>query len=568
MSKYLISSKKFIGCCFLVILDAINVALMAVLLKQTLDAATSGSIKNLMFTASLIVIFMIEYSVVSWGTRTIKIYYISDVMFRLKEDLFSAIVNKNRSNFGEKNSAEYISLFNNELKLIEQNYFNSFFLILRSIVILIVSLAIMISIQPIVSCIAIILSFLPVLIPKLCGKSLSAITEKYTEQLKKYNRIVNDMFSGIAVIKSFELENYMSDQHKENNNMVESARRDMGKKKAVVDVFTNFIAVGMQFTVFVVAGIFVVLKKITAGDVIAITQLMNKVVNPVFDIIDSMNNMQSVKTIEKGLINIIYDKTNNMHSSEQNMEVGRIDIKNLSFAYVLEEVTIPDMTVSFERGKKYAIVGESGSGKSTLLKLVAGYLDGYTGSIYYDDVNLKEVEWKDRIKLFSVINQDIYLFEGSIRNNIIFDQQVDDSLLNEVLDKVKLNDTFKKKGTDASYQLTNNGENLSGGEREKIAIARALVRGKKWLLIDEATASMDNDTLMQIENMLLHLKDIACINITHRYNEDILKLYDEIIVLQRGKIVEKGTFEQLIKRNGVFGKLYTQDLCNVQTCDR
>ena len=132
MSKYLISSKKFIGCCFLVILDAINVALMAVLLKQTLDAATSGSIKNLMFTASLIVIFMIEYSVVSWGTRTIKIYYISDVMFRLKEDLFSAIVNKNRSNFGEKNSAEYISLFNNELKLIEQNYFNSFFLILRS----------------------------------------------------------------------------------------------------------------------------------------------------------------------------------------------------------------------------------------------------------------------------------------------------------------------------------------------------------------------------------------------------------------------------------------------------
>lgn len=557
MSKYLISSKKFAGCCFLVILDAINVALMAVLLKQTLDAATSGSVKNLMSIASLIVIFMIEYSVVSWGTRTIKAYYISEVMFCLKEDLFSAIVNKSRRDFGEKNSAEYISLFNNELKLIEQNYFNSIFLILRSIVILIVSLTIMVSIQPIVSCIAIVLSFLPVLIPKLCGKSLSVITERYTEQLKKYNRVVNDMFSGIAVIKSFELENYMSNQHTENNDMVESARRDLGKKKAVVDVFTNFIAVGMQFTVFVVAGIFVVLKQITAGDVIAITQLMNKVVNPIFDIIDSMNNMQSVKTIEKGIIDIIHDSTETAQNPDQNLEIERIEIEKLSFAYVPEEVTIPNMTLTFERGKKYAIVGESGSGKSTLLKLVAGYLDGYTGSICYDDVNLKEVEWKDRIKIFSVINQDIYLFEGSIRDNIVFDQLVEDSLLKEVLDKVKLNETFKKKGTDASYQLTNNGENLSGGEREKIAIARALVRGKKWLLIDEATASMDNDTLMQIENMLMKLKDVACISITHRYNEDILKLYDEIIVLQRGKVVEKGTFEQLMKRNGVFVKLYT-----------
>lgn len=101
MSKYLISSKKFAGYCFLVILDAINVALMAVLLKQTLDAATSGSVKNLMSTASLILIFMIEYSMVSWGTRTIKTYYISEIMFRFKEDLFSAIVNKSRKDFEE-----------------------------------------------------------------------------------------------------------------------------------------------------------------------------------------------------------------------------------------------------------------------------------------------------------------------------------------------------------------------------------------------------------------------------------------------------------------------------------
>ena len=460
---------------------------------------------------------------------------------------------------GEKNGAEYISLFNNELKLIEENYFNSIFLILRSIVILVVSLTIMIYIQPIVSIIAVLLSFLPVLIPKLCGKSLSTITEKYTEQLKKYNRKVNDIFSGSVVVKNFELENYMIQMHEESNDMLESARRNMGKKKAKVDVLTNFIAVGMQFTVFVVAGVFVVLQKITAGDVLAITQLMNKVVNPVFDIIDSMNNMQSVKEINVGLITII-NKRDEQKKQDQNINlaIDKISFEELSFAYVPEEVIIPNLTITFEKGKKYAIVGESGCGKSTLLKLMMGYLDGYTGNIYYNDINLRKLEWKDRTKIFSIVNQDVYLFEGTIQDNIIFDKNIDRKMFHDVLDKVKLSDTLIKKGTDISYKITNNGENLSGGEREKIALARALIRGKNWLLLDEATASMDNDTLLQIEHVLMELEDITCISITHRYNEEILRLYDEIIVLQRGRIVEKGTFEQLVEMNGIFTKLCKQ----------
>lgn len=559
MRKYITSSNKFVWYCLLIILDAINIALMAILLKQTLDVATNGTVEDLISTAILIIVFLIEYSVVSWGTRTIKAYYISDVMFLMKEDLFASIINKNTKDLGEKNGAEYISLFNNELKLIEENYFNSIFLILRSIVILVVSLTIMIYIQPIVSIIAVLLSFLPVLIPKLCGKSLSTITEKYTEQLKKYNRKVNDIFSGSVVVKNFELENYMIQMHEESNDMLESARRNMGKKKAKVDVLTNFIAVGMQFTVFVVAGVFVVLQKITAGDVLAITQLMNKVVNPVFDIIDSMNNMQSVKEINVGLITII-NKRDEQKKQDQNINlaIDKISFEELSFAYVPEEVIIPNLTITFEKGKKYAIVGESGCGKSTLLKLMMGYLDGYTGNIYYNDINLRKLEWKDRTKIFSIVNQDVYLFEGTIQDNIIFDKNIDRKMFHDVLDKVKLSDTLIKKGTDISYKITNNGENLSGGEREKIALARALIRGKNWLLLDEATASMDNDTLLQIEHVLMELEDITCISITHRYNEEILRLYDEIIVLQRGRIVEKGTFEQLVEMNGIFTKLCKQ----------
>ena len=119
-----------------------------------------------------------------------------------------------------------------------------------------------------------------------------------------------------------------------------------------------------------------------------------------------------------------------------------------------------------------------------------------------------------------------------------------------------MQETLEKKGVDMEYCLTGNGENLSGGEREKIAIARALSRGKEWLLLDEATSGMDNETLLFVERMLLKLKDVTCISITHRYYEEILKMYDAILVMQKGELVEQGTFEQLLEKNGVFAKLY------------
>lgn len=112
------------------------------------------------------------------------------------------------------------------------------------------------------------------------------------------------------------------------------------------------------------------------------------------------------------------------------------------------------------------------------------------------------------------------------------------------------------------YFLSGNGENLSGGEKEKIAIARALARGKEWLLLDEATAGMDSETFLSVESMLMKLDDVTCISITHRFYEEILKMYDAILVMQQGNLVEQGTFEQLLKKNGVFARIYNAKRIN------
>jgi len=536
-------------------IDAANVAYMAVLLKQTMDAATGGEMQQLIKVIGTIIFFIVEYSLVSWGMRTLKAAYFSETMYSIKKDLFAAFIDKNAKDFAEKKSAEYLSLFNNDLKLIEEKGIAPFFMILRSVVILVLSLAIMMYIQPFVSLIAIALSVLPILIPKIWGKRLSRATEAYTKNLKDYNRTVDDIFKGIQVVRNYELETYMTERHEKSNRMVKSARWHMEKKKAGADVATNFIAVGMQFTVFAISGVFVILEKITVGDVLAITQLMNKVMNPVFDIIDSLNQMQSVKGIEKELLSYLDEENREeMPETETKKKLENICFKQVSFAYTSGINAVSDVSVCFQKGKKYAVVGESGSGKTTLLKLLEGELEGNSGKICYNG----DEKWgrKERRRALSVINQEVYLFEGTIRENIVFDNTMEERALQKITEDVKLQETLEKKGVDMSYYLTGNGENLSGGEREKIAIARALSREKDWLLLDEATAGMDNETLLFVERMLMNLNGVTCISITHRYYEEILKMYDTILVMEKGKLVEQGTFEQLLEKNGVFARLY------------
>lgn len=554
MRKYIMRSNKFIWYSLFVIIDAANVAYMAVLLKQTMDAATSGNMQQLIKVAVTILCFIAEYSLVSWGMRTLKAAYFSETMYSIRKELFVAFIDKDVEDFAGKKSAEYLSFFNNDLKLIEEKGIAPFFMILKSVVVLVLSLVIMMYIQPFVSAIAIALSVLPVLIPKIWGKRLSRTTETYTKNLKDYNRTIDDIFKGIQVIRNYELEDYMTKRHEKSNQMAKSARWQMEKKKAEADVATNLIAVGMQFTVFVISGVFVILGKITAGDVLAITQLMNKVMNPVFDMIDSINQMQSVRGVEKELLSYLKkEKGGELQETKKKLE--NICFKQVSFSYMPEIRAVSDVSFCFEKGKKYAIVGESGSGKTTFLKLIAGELEENQGKICY---NNGEEKWgsRERRKALSIMEQEVYLFEGTIKENIVFDNTPEEQVLEKITKDVKLQETLEKKGVDMEYRLTGNGENLSGGEQEKIALARALYRGKEWLLLDEATAGMDNETLLFVERVLMRLEGVTCISITHRYHEEILKMYDTILVMQKGKLVEQGTFEQLMERNGVFAKLY------------
>lgn len=557
MYKYILKSKLAFIYFLLLIFDAINVSLMAWFLKETLDASLSGNKNELIKMAIEIVIFIAFYSLISWFTRTVKAFYISKIMYSIKQDLMKSIINFNIKDFFARSSADYISVFNNDIKMLEDKYFNSILLMFRSSVILIVSMAIMIYIQPIVSVIAVILSFFPIIIPKFYGKKLSQVNGVFSEGLKKYNRVIDDIFNGFEVVKGYKMEPYILEKHGKENEELEIYRKNAGIKKANADVLTNLIAVGIQFAVFVLSGFFVIMDKISAGDVLAITQLMNKVVNPVFDIIDGFNNIQSVKEIEKNMLEIINKKSECTETRPINEVNKKIILKNITYTYSETDQGLKNISLEFEKGKKYAIVGESGSGKSTLIKLILGYFDNYKGDIYFDDVNIRELSQESIFNIISVMTQRVYMFEDTIKHNITLHKNYLDDELENIILMVGLDKTLAMKESDLTYFLKRNGENLSGGERQKVAIARALLNNKKWLVFDEATAGLDNEALYQIENLIVNLPDITCLTITHRYNHDILSKYDKIFVMKEGELVESGRFDELMSKKGIFYNLYS-----------
>ncbi|MEF9953559.1 MAG: ATP-binding cassette domain-containing protein, partial [Clostridium sp.] len=233
-----------------------------------------------------------------------------------------------------------------------------------------------------------------------------------------------------------------------------------------------------------------------------------------------------------------------------------IEVKAVKFSYTEDRKALNDINLVFEKNKKYAIVGESGCGKSTLIKLIMRYYNDYEGTITIDDKDLKSIYSMDLYKIISMIQQNVFMFDDSIKENIrLFSNHSDEDVIKscERAGIIGLINTLDK---GINSLVGENGNRLSGGEKQRIAIARALINNTKVLILDESTSALDNETAYNLEKSLLQLEDLTMIVVTHKLIKNILIDYDEIIVMKDGYVIEKGSFDELINLKGYFYSLY------------
>ena len=482
--------------------------------------------------------------------------YIKNTVNYLRCDIFTKILNKDMKDFSLDNSGKYISILYNDIKIIEDSLLNNIFLVISSFISFIISLLFLFSISPSIVIFIVIFGILGFVIPSALSKKLIIEKNNYSHNLEEITSVTKDLFSGFEVIKGFNIGSKINTIFKNSSNTVESTKKKCSILESIIKGFSLSFSVTVYLGVLILGGYLMYKGEISVGTAIIIIQLSTHIVGPVKTSISLINQIKSVSLIADKIDEILYDSCEDIEEISLPKFENKIEVKNLDFSYTSDRKALNNINLTFEKNKKYAIVGESGCGKSTLIKLLMRYYKDYNGDILIDNKDIHKIFSNDLYKNMSMIQQNVFMFDDSIKENIkLFANYSDEEVLS-ICDRSGLSNLISRLPDGINSLVGENGNKLSGGEKQRIAIARSLINNTKILILDESTSALDNETAYNLESSLLSINDLTLIVVTHKLIKNILLNYDEIIVMKDGMVIEKGSFDYLISLKGYFYSLY------------
>ncbi len=539
------------------VLSAAASLVVSWLLQQILDLIggydTGFSLVQLTWIAVLvIVVALVTYLISSW----FKPRFITRGISQYKNYIFEELSKKNITAFSGENTSTYLSALTNDIQAIEKGYLSNTFTMISSVLTFGGAIALMLWYSPFLTLVAILLSLLPVTASLLAGDKLAQEEKKVSDQNESYTAALRDSLSGFSVVKSFKAERQMMRLLKENVASLAKAQCKKQKTEILIQMLGMVAGVTAQLGVFLV-GAYLALsgKGVTAGATMVFVQLMNFVLGPLGTIPVCLAERKAAKELILKIAEALGRNVRNEQDAGKQRLNHSINLNQVHFRYHPEKPVLQDINCTFEVGKKYAIVGASGSGKSTLLHLLMAAQQDYEGSIYYDETELGQIGCAKLYEMESIIQQNVFIFNATILENITMFREFPKEQVEEVIKLAGLSALIEEKGS--GYLCGENGSGLSGGEKQRISIARSLLKRSQILLVDEATASLDAQTAYQVSNAILDLKGIMGIVVTHALDAKLLRRYDGILALKNGRIVESGTFDELMKEKGYFYSLYT-----------
>ena len=558
MKKYLIKSKKlFIINVLFVIIDSSLYTFIAFLIKDLIDTSINKNIERFTNIALISIFFIIILLISSYLREIFFAKYIQYNMTVLRYDIFSKIINRDKEHFHGKNTSHYISLINNDLELIQRGYFLNFLNIIQAILSFFIATLGLLKLNTVIAVFVLIISTIPIIVPYIFNNKLSTLKKSFSDSLSSLMKITKDFLLGFETIKSFNLQNTILCKYNKHNSNMEQSRYNFFSLNAMVNLIINLFSYLSYFIVLGIGTYLVIKDKTTVGTFVATIQLMEFISGPITNISYIIADFKSMLLIGNKIIKVVDENTLEDLSLKKNSFVNSIEFKNISFSYNQQNLALKNISFKIVKGQKVAIVGKSGCGKSTLINLLLKYYDNYTGDIFIDNINIKNISSESIHNLISVIHQDVFMFDTSFKNNLTLFKNYSEQDINKVINICKLHGLVNNLQNGINSNIGENGYAISGGEKQRISIARALIRKSPILILDEATNSLDNKTSYLIENSLLNISDLTLISITHKFSKQLLEKYDLIIVLKDSNIVEIGPFNKLMNNKNYFYELYS-----------
>lgn len=521
--------------------------------------ATKGKMYALGFVCVMIFFATLFANLFRYLAVKVLIRLRLNMMERIRNNLYSKLTHQSLHFYGNSRKGDILSIITNEVQEIESSLINALQSWLKDPFIVIVYFIGLFYISPKLTLFTII--FLPV-----SGLLIAAVTNRLRrigyfsgELLGKILSHTEETISGVRVIQSFAAEKYSIDRFKKINREFSRTSKSMFSRKELTSPLSELLGIIVVVIIVMYGGYLLTTNQsdLTGSLFITYLALYSQIIQPLKNLSNASSGIQRGIVAGEKIFALldepvkIEEKKNGIEKKEFS---DRIELKNISFRYTTKDV-LSNINLTIQKGKTIALVGESGSGKSTLADLISRFYDPTEGQVLIDGIDVKDIKLTDVRTLISFVSQEAVLFNDSIFSNIAFGATDADSSKVEDAAKVANAHSFIEQ-TEEGYNtmIGDRGMKLSGGQRQRLTIARAVFKDAPVLVLDEATSALDTESERLVQDAINKMmQNRTSIVIAHRLST--IRHADEIVVLQKGVVVERGSHDELMKKEGYYYRL-------------
>ena len=521
---------------------------------------THGTWQCLFFVA----LGYIACSFLSNCSRYLGMYFLSPIrngmIERIRNDFYHHITILPVSFFSAQRKGDILSRLSNDLADIEWSVFNCLQMLVKDPINIIVFAFVLIFISPKMVLFAIVVLPISLFIISKVGQSLKRNSTKGQDKLGYLFSILEEAVFGVKAIKSFNMEDEMSKRFEKENQEYTKRMIKVSKRKELGSPLIELLATMILAVIVVFGGSLVINGELRPAVLIFFVIVFSRIIPPAQAVISAYYNLQKGSAAAHRIFEVLDEKegiTERENAIQKNEFEHNIEYRNVSFAYQSDnkEYVLKNINLTIEKGKTIAVVGPSGAGKTTLVDLLPRFYDCTSGEILIDGIAIKDMNINSLRELSGIVSQESILFNDSILHNIAFGKRnINKEKIIEAA-KIANADEFINQLPNGYYTtIGDRGLSLSGGQRQRISIARAILKNPPILILDEATSALDTESEYYVQEALERvMQNRTSIIIAHRLST--IQHADEIIVMDKGEIIERGTHQNLIKAGGLYKKL-------------